>query len=287
MPTDTLTIPPLNPMPGFSDILRDRETYGTGQPGNMGNQLNNGFDRLLLQSGQQISAATVIMLSVLGGLLVGGAAFIIQENFLSTAIAAAVGFLLPYGWLFMSRSRRQQKMLDQMPGMVEEMARAAKTGRSIEQCFALVALDTPAPLGDELRLSLKRLELGIGLRGALDELPERTGLVSLSVFSMALAVHLSSGGDLVSVLERLSHTIRERIAFIGRLRAATSASRATAVLMVVLPPLIFGFFVVRDPNYLTELMSSSWGWGLTMFAIVLDVFGVMFVLSILRSSQRS
>ncbi|MBI5759925.1 MAG: type II secretion system F family protein [Planctomycetales bacterium] len=287
MPTDTLTLPPLTPMPEFSDILRDRETFGTGQSGKLADRVNNSFDRLLLQSGQGVSAATVLMLSMLGGLVLGGTMFVIQENFLSTALATAAGFLLPYGWLSSSVSRRQRKMLDQMPGMVEEMARAAKTGRSIEQCFALVAQDTPAPLGDELRLSLKRLELGVGLRVALDELPERTGLVSLSIFSMALAVHLSSGGDLVSVLERLSHTIRERIAFIGRLRAATSASRATAVLMVVLPPLIFGFFVVRDPDYLTELMSSSWGWGLTMFAIALDVIGVTFVLSILRSSQRS
>lgn len=287
MAIDTLPLPPLQPLPGFSDILRDRETFGTRQPTNTADQVNSSFDRLLLQSGLEISASTVLMLSLLGGLLLGGTVFVIQENFLTTALAAAAGFVLPYSWLIFARSRRQRKMLDLMPGMVEEIARAAKTGRSIEQCFAMVALDTPSPLGDELRLCLKKLELGVGLKAALEELPERTGLVSLSVFSMALAVHLTSGGDLVSVLERLSHTIRERIAFIGRLRAATSASRATAVLMVVLPPMIFGFFVVRDPNYLSELMASSWGWGLTLFAIALDIIGITFVLSILRSSQRS
>lgn len=285
MTTDTL--PQIQPLADFSDILRSRETYGNRQPGAAAGGLNNSFDRLLLQSGVAISASTVIMLSVFGSVLLGGAVFVAQENFLTTALATAAGFVLPYGWLNFARSRRQGKMLDQMPGMVEEMARAAKTGRSIDQCFAMVACDTPAPLGDELRLCLKRLELGVGLKAAIEELPERTGLVSLSVFSMALSVHLTSGGDLVSVMERLSHTIRERIAFIGRLRAATAASRATAVLMVVLPPLIFGFFVVRDPNYLSDLMSSSWGWGLTLFAIALDIVGITFVLSILRSSQRS
>lgn len=285
MATDTL--PPIQPLPGFSDILRDRETYGTRRPGDVADQVNSSFDRLLLQSGLGISAATVLMLSVFGSVVLGGLVFVLQENFLTTALATAGGFVLPYTWLNMTRSRRQRKMLDQMPGMVEEMARAAKTGRSIDQCFAMVATDTPAPLGDELRLCLKRLELGVGLKAAIEELPERTGLMSLSVFSTALAVHLTSGGDLVSVMERLSHTIRERISFIDRLRAATAASRATAVLMVVLPPLIFGFFVVRDPNYLSDLMSSTWGWGLTLFAIALDIVGITFVLSILRSSQRS
>jgi tight adherence protein B len=285
MTTDTL--PQLQPLPGFSDILRDRETYGSRRPAGVADQVNSSFDRLLLQSGVEISAATLLMLSVLGSIVLGGGVFVLQENLLMTALATGAGFVLPYAWLNMTRSRRQQKMLDQMPGMVEEMARAAKTGRSLDQCFAMVACDTPAPLGDELRLCLKRLELGVGLKVAIEELPERTGLVSLSVFSMALSVHLSSGGDLVSVMERLSHTIRERIAFIGRLRAATAASRATAVLMVALPPMIFGFFVVRDPNYLSDLMSSTWGWGLTLFAVALDIVGITFVLSILRSSQRS
>ena len=70
--------------------------------------------------------------------------------------------------------------------MVEELARAARTGRSIDQCFHAVAQDTPAPLGPELQLCARRSQMGLDLATALEDLPVRTGLVSLNVFTMAL-----------------------------------------------------------------------------------------------------
>jgi tight adherence protein B len=171
--------------------------------------------------------------------------------------------------------------------MVDELGRAARTGRSLEQCLSLVADDTPSPLGDEIRLCARKLELGIGLRAALEALPERTGLVSLNVLVLALSVHLVSGGDLVSVLERLSRTIRERMLYVGRLRAVTAASRATAILMIVLPPAILGFFMIRDAEYFSKLFAATWGRNITVAAIVLDAIGIAWVMRILKTSKQT
>lgn len=287
MATDTLQASPLKPLPEFADILRETETYGTGTGSDSEDRINNWFDSLMVQSGLEISPALLLMLTVFSAMTLGGLVFVVQENLLTTALASLLGSAIPVTWAIIARFQRQKKMLNQLPEMVDELARAARTGRSIEQCFTLVAADTPTPLGEELRLCACKLDMGIGLRGALTGLPERTGLVSLNILVMALSVHLLTGGDLVGVLERLSRTVRERIQFLGRVRAATAASRATALLMVILPPGIFAFFLFRDPEYLTKLFDARWGRLLTIMAFVLDVIGVVWVVRILRSSSKT
>ncbi len=277
----------IEPRPEFAGILRTQETFGTGEGRDFNDRLNSSFDKILLQSGLDISPSTLLMLVLLGGVTLGGIAYVIQENFLTTAVGFMAGMLLPLLIILFVRNQRQSKMMSQLPEMVDELGRAARTGRSIDQCFRLVAEDTPAPLGDELRLCSSKLDLGINLRQALDGLPERTGLVSLNILTMALGVHMVTGGDLVAVLERLSRTLRERIHYLGRLRAATSASRATAILMIALPPAILAFFLFRDPGYFTNLMASGWGRAITLTAIALDIIGVIWVLRILNRSAQT
>src|SRR6476469_520636 len=108
--------------------------------------------------------------------------------------------------------------------------------------------------------------MGISVAQALTDLPARTGIVSMNVFTMALTVHQQTGGDLVTVMDRLSRTIRDRIMFLGRLKAATAASRAASILMIGLPPAVVAFFIWRDPNYFRDLFNSPWGRTLTLIA---------------------
>ena len=277
----------LQPLPAFAGILKQQETFGTGRTDDLGDRLNTEFDKVLLQSGWDVSPGVLMMLTALAGLLAGGLVLVIQENFLTAALSFGIAALAPIGAVYAARARRQKKMMDQLPEAVDELARAARTGRSLEQCFRVVATDTPSPLGDEFRLCAQKLDLGLALRDAIKDLPTRTGLVSLNILVMALSVHMVTGGDLVHVLDRLAHTLRARIQYLGRLAAATAASRATAILMIVLPPMILLFFMLRDANYFQELMSTPYGRGMTLVAVGLDIIGILWVLRILRTSQQT
>ena len=57
--------------------------------------------------------------------------------------------------------------------------------------------------------------------------------------------------------------------------------------MIALPPIIITFFMFRDTNYLNQLLSTYWGRFLTTSAVILDLVGAVWVLSILRGSQRT
>lgn len=271
----------------FSGILKERETFGTGRGDDTADQINSWFDDLMLQSGLGLSPSMLLAICLCTGVALGGLIFVVQENLLTTALGTMVGFILPVVIVTVVRTRRQDKISSQIPPMLEELARAAKTGRSVEQSLGMVSADTPDPLGAELKLATGRVEMGIPLKDALRDLPHRTGLMTLSLLCMTLTVQQQTGGDVVTVLERLSRTVRDRLLFQGRLRAATAASRATAILMLVLPPAVLTFFVVRKPTYLTELLSSSWGRNSTILAICLEIVGAIWIMRILKSSQQA
>ena len=278
---------PPTSQPEFAGILKEQETFGTGRGEGAADQINSWFDELMLQSGLGIGPSMMIALCLCTSLALGGVIFVIQENLLTTALGCGVGFLLPVIFTMVARTRRQDKMTSQIPPMLEELARAAKTGRSVEHSLQMVAADTPEPLGGELKLATGRVEMGIPLKDALRDLPRRTGLMTLGLMCMTLVVQQQTGGDLVTVLERLSRTVRDRLLFMGRLRAATAASRATAILMIVLPPAVLAFFVYRKPTYFDELMSSAWGRNSTILAVCLEIVGALWVMRILKDSEQS
>lgn len=276
----------LQSRPEFAAILRQDETFAAPDDTSMGNQLNGWFDRLMIQSGMFTSPAMLLALCACSAVALGGVAFVWQENLLTTGLAGLVGFFIPLMVTMSIRSRRQKQMSEQLPAMIDELARSAKTGRSLENCLVMVATDTPNPLGAEMRNCTRKMALGLNVDEALSELPQRTGLVGASVLATALTVHRQTGGDLVRVLERLSQTLRDRLQFQGRLKAATASSRASFVLLVALPPAILAFFAFRDPNYLNTLFASTWGARVTILGFILEIIGAIWIMRIFNKSHQ-
>jgi tight adherence protein B len=176
--------------------------------------------------------------------------------------------------------------MEQLPAMAEELARAAKPGRSVENAFRIVAADTAAPLGDELRLAARRSDMGLDLASAVRDLPERTGVMTMTMFTSAISLHQDTGGDLIQVLERLSTAVRDRLHFTARLRAATIASRLGTWLMVLVPVVVLLFYGLRDPGYFSQLLSSFWGRLSLGIAILLQATGCVLAWQILKRSAR-
>ncbi len=85
----------VSPRSEFAGIL-GRSKLSAPAAGRMRpDRLNSWFDRLMLQSGLGMSPPMVLLLSVCATITAGGTVFVIQENLLTTAIAAMAGFLLP------------------------------------------------------------------------------------------------------------------------------------------------------------------------------------------------
>lgn len=272
--------------PEFSGLLKEDTQFASGRSAGVGEAVNGGFDRLMIQSGIRTPPGLWLGLCLLSSIAIGGLSFVVTERPVVTAIGAIAGILLPVGIAQAVRSRRQNQIMDQLPGMADELARLARSGRNLEHAFRLVAGDTPAPLGDELRISARRIEMGLDVGSAVRDLAARTGVSTLTMFSSALSVHQDTGGDLISVMERLATAVRDRLHFVSRQRAATIASRMGAIMMVVIPILVMGFYLFRDPGYFNNLLSSFWGRLSLWLGVILQMIGCLLVFRILSRSAR-
>lgn len=276
----------IDPQPEFAGILREEVRYATGDDSGTGASVNGWFDRLMLQSGISTSPSVWLMLCVLTAVALGGAVFVLTEITPVAVLAGLLGMAFPLAAAAGMRANRQKNIRTQLPEAAEELARAARSGRNIESALHFVAGDTESPLGDELRLAVRRMDMGVDVATAVRDLPERTGVTALTMLTSAISLHQDTGGDLVSVLERLAASVRDRMHFVNRMRAATIAARSGAILMLVIPPLIIGFYVFRDPQYLTSLMSSFWGRLTFWSGVVLQIVGALLVFRILRKTAR-
>ena len=193
--------------------------------------MNGWFDRLMLHSGIQTPPAVWLMLC----LLVGVTHWRDHLRFLREPAGDRRWILYRHGrtncrrhgaanptansrsW---SRCRAWPNLL-LVPHVPDETS---------SHSFRAVAADTPAPLGDLLRLVVRRTEMGMDLGNAVRDLTERTGVTTLTLFGSAVGVHQDTGGDLIQVLERLATAVRDRLHFVNRMRAATVASRLGAII---------------------------------------------------------
>lgn len=272
--------------PEFSDLLKEDHQYARGDSAGMGESVNSWFDRLMLQSGIRTAPALWLGLCVVSALSLGGLMYVATERPSLTALFAGIGLLLPITVAMFRRSRRQLAIMAQLPGMADELARNARAGRNLEHSFKVVAADTPVPLGDELRISARRMEMGLDVSSSVGDLADRTGVSTLTMFASALSVHQDTGGDLISVLERLATAVRDRLHFVSRQRAATIAARMGTVLMVAIPILVMGFYLMTEPDYLNSLLNDFWGRLSLWTGIILQVVGCLLVFRILSRSTR-
>ena len=256
-PCSTLQRLHIEPCPEFADILRDeRFAASPGGKPDVAERINRAFDRLILQSGTQLSGALVLRLCLLVALAFGGAVFVFWGNFLATALATGASALVPIAELAVRRARRRTRLSEQFPAMVEQLLRTARAGRTLEKSFEQIAARSPAPLGDDLRLALRRTQLGLVLGDALGELPERTGLAGMQVLVAAIKLSERHGGDLTESLDRLAHSLHERARQARHLRETTTLDWAAGVLVFLLQAVVVWLFVVADPQQISRMAAS-------------------------------
>lgn len=279
-------LPTLERRSEFAGLLRENQQFATGSGKGMSESVNGWFDRLMIQSGIRTSPMLWLGLCLLSALASGGMAFVLLERDVPTVFFAVLGLLLPIGIAIALRNRRQTAIMAQLPGMADELARSARAGRNLEQSLILVAGDTAAPLGCELRISARRMEMGLDVGSSVRDLADRTGVSTLTMFSSALALHQDTGGDLIMVLERLATAVRDRLHFVARQRAATVASRWGAAMMVIIPFIVMMIYTVWYPDYLVRLTDSYAGRISLWLGITGLLTGSFFVYRILARSAR-
>ena len=190
--------------------------------------------------------------------------------------------LPPMALKFMVK-RRLKKFVTQLPDTLTTLAGSLRAGRSLGQGLEALAREMPAPMGRELRKIVAEVRLGRPLHEALDEAVERVGSPDFRWAVLAVQIQAEVGGNLAELLNRVADTMRARSRLRGEVKALTAEGRASAGMLVVMPPALGAVMYAVNPHYMQPMFSETAGHimlGISVEMIALGFFWMKKVVTI-------
>jgi tight adherence protein B len=241
------------------------------------------FERTVYLSRLPISTATASLFFPFVALLLGGAAFLLSDDFIVALSMAVLGMAVTLGLLVGRAWRCRTQMEAQLPDALDLLSRAVRSGQSFEQAMLLVSESSPEPLAAEFRRCSGHLAMGLSVAATMRAMSDRLHLMDVRILASTLSVHRDSGGSLATTLERLSAVIRDRMAYRRQLRSVTSAGRFSAAIITLLAPLLFVYLFVFQPEYGQALWQDPLGRSMLIYAAISELIGLIWVMRILKN----
>lgn len=170
-----------------------------------------------------------------------------------------VVILLPHYWLQRRRARRVSAVDQQVATFLLALANALRASASIGESLAVTARLMPAPMNEELQITLREYDLGAPLDQALLQMSERIGSRTVRGALGTLRVARRTGGDLSQTLETSAASLREMSRLEGVLRSKTAEGRSQAMLIALLPLPFVGVLQWLSPELIEPLGETGTG----------------------------
>jgi len=174
---------------------------------------------------------------------------------------------------------------EQLPYVLDMLARATRAGQSVEQAIALVGHEAGGVLGTEFRKCEQQLEMGRAFDKVLKSLSARVRMVEIRIFTTTLIVQRQTGGHLSDTLERMGSVIRDRLTAQRQLRASTGAGRMSTLIVAAVSPLAYVFVYFFRRSHLDLLFDDPVGRLLLLAALVLEIVGLIWVFALLKQED--
>lgn len=186
--------------------------------------------------------------------------FLISGNiFLSMGVGIALGIGLPRWVLGFMSKRRVKKFQTSFADAVDVIVRGIKTGLPVNDCFKIIAKESPQPLAGEFSRMVESLGIGLSLPEALDRMYERMPTPELNFFRIVISIQQKTGGNLAEALSNLSLVLRARRLMREKIKAMSSEAVASAMIIGSLPPLVMMIVMFVSPGYMITMFTDVRG----------------------------
>lgn len=206
------------------------------------------LDETIYQSGLDISRSKIFFNSCIIGAIGGLIGLLITRNWIFSAALSGLFATIPFIALSIARQKRMTALLEQLPDALELMSRVLRAGQSISQGIGAVADEFQPPISMEFGYCYEQQNLGLAPEVALHELSQRTGLLEMRIFVLAVLVHRQSGGNLTTMLDSIANVVRDRFKLRLEVKSLTAEGRFQAIVLLALPIVTWVgmFFIVRE-----------------------------------------
>jgi tight adherence protein B len=208
--------------------------------------------------------ANTLVLSILA--VAGGAALwfftrqVIGLSPLLSMLAAAAGFVMAPRFVLKRQQRTAEAAFSEaFPDAVDSVTRMLQAGMPITSALRAVGNETMPPVSRVFNNIADQTNMGVSISDAVDASSKHIGLADYRFFAVAIVLQSSTGGNLVSTLDKLSGILRKRRAVRKKAKAATSEVRFAAYILGALPFVTIGALLFIQPNYLNILFTDPRG----------------------------
>ncbi len=263
---------------GEIQITRDDSIGGSPLINRLLNSLDfvKRLDRMIKQADVHTTVSRLLGFSAVAGVMAMLAASTVV-NSMAAFVLALVAAALPILHVAMKRKKRLRTFNSQLPDTLDLLSRSLAVGHAFSEALHQVASEMPDPIAAEFRMTFEEQKLGLSIKLALDRLTERVPLLDLRLCVTAMHIQRETGGNLAEILEKVSHTIRERYRIMEDFRTMTTASRLSGWILCSLPFLLVFVLTLLNPDYMSVLIHDSRGHYVIGFAIIWQTFGMLLI----------
>jgi tight adherence protein B len=195
-------------------------------------------------------AAGTVLLMVLLPVIGGSPAFCLPALLLPVAVKTFVE----------RRAARQRKLFgEQLPDNLQVIASAMRAGHSFSGALSVVIDDAPEPTRAELQRVIADERLGVALETALGVAVRRMDNKDLAQVALVAALQRETGGNTAEVLDRVTETVRERMALQRMVNTLTAQGRMSRWVLTALPCVLLTVIATVNPAYVQPLFHTTTG----------------------------
>ncbi|GGU36739.1 DUF5936 domain-containing protein [Streptomyces lavendofoliae] len=132
--------------------------------------------------------------------------------------------------------RRRDDIERTLPDFLDVLAVVVSAGLGFRQALERVAEKYSGPWADELRITLRQMDMGVSRREAFDQLRRRNASEQVSMFVTALQQGEELGAPIVDTLIQIANDMRRTDAQNARRTAARAVPKTTLVVTMVMLP---------------------------------------------------
>lgn len=236
----------------------------------------------LSQAGVPLRPDEFLMLRLTGGIVLF-LLFLLPGNFLLGLVGFFAGYsLIPMLYLNRAQRMRINQFNYQLSSALSTMANSLRAGFSLFQAMKSLSNEMSPPISTEFSRTLKEINLGTPTEHALQNMSDRVKSEDLELVVLAMIIQRQVGGNLAEVLDKIGHTINERIRVQREIKTLTAQGRISGIIIGLLPFFLAGAIIFMNPEYMATFFSHPLGYFLTGLGLFAQFLGVMMIRKIVN-----
>ncbi len=217
------------------------------------------IETALEQANLRVRPGEGIAAGLLVGLIAGFIGLVLSGNPVVALISAAGALFLVGATVSIIATRQRRRFEDQLPDTLNLLSTSLRAGYSMLQGLEAVSQEAPQPTAREFQRIMNEIRLGRSAGEALQDSARRMESVDFDWVVLAFTIQREVGGNLAEVLQTTSETMLHRGRMRREMHALTAEGRISAIVLGVMPFVIFAFISSQNPEYLQPMLDSPLG----------------------------